>query len=70
MSNGSGATRGDRRQNARKARLRALVPVGNAMAGVDLAERNQTLAVVSAETHYAIASDASAEIAAHATVSR
>ena len=27
MSKGSGITRGDRRRNARKARLRALVPV-------------------------------------------
>ena len=45
MGQGSGITRGDRRQNARKERLRALVPAGNAVAGVDLGERKQALVV-------------------------
>jgi transposase len=44
--NGSGLTRGDRRRNARKAGLRALVPAVNAIAGVDLGEKKQALAVV------------------------
>jgi len=33
MGKGSGITRGDRRRNAKKARLRALVPEENAVAG-------------------------------------
>ena len=45
MSKGSGITRGDRRRNARKARLRALVPHENAVAGLDLGEKKQALAV-------------------------
>ena len=45
MSKGSGITRGDRRRNARKARLRALVPHENAVAGLDLGEKRQALAV-------------------------
>ena len=49
MSEGSGITRGDRRRNARKARLRALVPAGNAVAGVDLGERKQALVVTGAD---------------------
>ena len=32
MGQGSGVTRGDLRRNAQKARLRALVPAGNAVA--------------------------------------
>jgi len=43
---GSGLTRGDRRRNARKAGLRALVPAVNAVAGLDLGEKRQALAVV------------------------
>jgi transposase len=43
---GSGLTRGDRRRNARKAALRALVPAVNAVAGLDLGENRQALAVV------------------------
>ena len=49
MDEGSGVTRGDRRRNARKARLRALVPAGNAVAGVDLGERKQALVVTGAD---------------------
>jgi transposase len=45
MSKGSGLTRGDVRRNARKAALRALVPVSNAVVGVDLGEHKQALAV-------------------------
>ena len=45
MGKGSGITRGDRRRNARKARLRALVPQGYAVLGVDLGEKRQALAV-------------------------
>jgi hypothetical protein len=40
MSNGSGVSRGDRNRNARLERLRALVPVTNAIAVMDLATRN------------------------------
>ena len=49
MSKGSGITRGDRRRNARKARLRALVPHENAVAGLDLGEKRQALAVTGAD---------------------
>ena len=45
MSKGSGVTRGDRRGNERRARLRAMVPVGGAVAGLDLGERKQALVV-------------------------
>ena len=38
MSKGSGITRGGRRRNATKARLRALVPRQDAVAGLDLGE--------------------------------
>ena len=38
MGNGSGVSRGDRNRNARLARLRALVPVTNAIVGIDLAD--------------------------------
>jgi transposase len=37
MGNGSGVSRGDRNRNARLGRLRALVPVTNAIVGIDLA---------------------------------
>jgi transposase len=47
--NGSGITRGDRRRNERKARLRALVPVSSAVVGVDLGEKKQALAVTGAD---------------------
>jgi transposase len=49
MSKGSGVTRGDRRRNAKKARLRALVPHENAVAGLDLGEKKQALAVTGAD---------------------
>jgi transposase len=42
---GSGLTRGDLRRNERLARLRELVPAGNAVAGLDLGEKVQALAV-------------------------
>jgi transposase len=47
MSKGraDGVTRGDLRRNARKARLRAMVPAGNAVAGLDLGEKKQALVV-------------------------
>jgi transposase len=45
MGKGSGITRGDRRRNAKKARLRVLVPRQNAVAGLDLGEKRQALAV-------------------------
>jgi transposase len=43
---GSGLTRGDLRRNARVERLRAMVPVTNAVLGVDLGEKKQALALV------------------------
>lgn len=49
MSKGSGITRGDRRRNERKARLRALVPQDYAVAGLDLGEKGQALAVTGAD---------------------
>jgi transposase len=45
VSKGSGLTRGDVRRNARKAALRALVPARNAVAGIDLGDKKQALAV-------------------------
>lgn len=41
MGNGSGLSRGDRNRNARLARLRELVPHGNAIVGIDLADDKQ-----------------------------
>jgi len=46
MSKGSGTTRGDRRRNARRERLRQLLPRDGAVIGIDLAEDKQALAVV------------------------
>ena len=49
MSKGSGSsgmTRGDRRRNARRERLRGLLPRDGAVIGIDLAEDKQALAVV------------------------
>ena len=40
---GSGLSRGDKRRNARLARLRELVPAGNAILGIDLADQKQVL---------------------------
>jgi transposase len=45
MGNGSGLSRGDRNRNARLERLRALVPVTNAIAGIDLADAKQMVVV-------------------------
>jgi transposase len=45
MGNGSGVSRGDRNRNARLERLRQLVPVTNAIAGIDLAGVKQMVVV-------------------------
>src|SRR5450631_985112 len=45
MSNGSGVSRGDRNRNARLSRLRGLVPVCNAIVGIDLADNKQMVVV-------------------------
>ena len=39
-------TRGDRRRNARRERLRGLLPRDGAVIGIDLAEDKQALAVI------------------------
>ena len=46
MSKGSGLSRSERRRNARKERLRALVPRDGAVIGIDLGEEKQALALV------------------------
>jgi transposase len=45
-SGGSGMTRGDQRRNARRERLRGLLPRDGAVIGIDLAEDKQALAVI------------------------
>jgi transposase len=45
MGNASGVSRGDRNRNARLARLRALVPLDNAIVGLDLADNKQVVVV-------------------------
>ena len=45
MNNGSGVSRGDRNRNARLSRLRRAVPVGNAIVGIDVADRKQMVVV-------------------------
>ena len=45
-SGGNGMTRGDRRRNARRERLRGLLPRDGAVIGIDLAEDKQALAVI------------------------
>jgi hypothetical protein len=45
MSDRSGLSRGDRNRNARLARLRQLLPPGNAIVGIDLADDNQAAVV-------------------------
>ena len=45
MTNGNGVSRGDRNRNARLARLRELVPLENAIVGIDLADRKQMVVV-------------------------
>ncbi len=46
MSKGSGTTRGDRRRNARRERLRGMLPRDGAVIGIDLAEDKQAIAVI------------------------
>jgi transposase len=45
MGNGSGVSRGDRNRNARLGRLRVLVPITNAIVGIDLADSKQMVVV-------------------------
>ena len=45
MSNGNGVSRGDRNRNARLTRSRVLVPVTNAVVGIDLADGKQMVVV-------------------------
>ena len=45
MAHGSGVSRGDRNRNATLARLRQLVPVTNAIVGIDLADKKQMVVV-------------------------
>ena len=45
MGNGNGVSRGDRNRNARLDRLRVLVPVSNAIVGIDLADGKQMVVV-------------------------
>jgi transposase len=45
MGNGSGVSRDDRNRNEKLARLRALVPVSNAIVGIDLADNKQMVVV-------------------------
>jgi transposase len=46
VGKGSGMTRGDRRRNARRGRLRGLLPRGGAVIGIDLGDEKQAIAVV------------------------
>jgi hypothetical protein len=43
MGHASGISRGDRNRNVRLARLRAMVPVDNAIVGIDLADTKQVV---------------------------
>jgi transposase len=45
VSDRSGLSRGDRNRNARLARLRELVPLSNAIVGIDLADDTQAAVV-------------------------
>jgi transposase len=45
VGNGSGVSRGDRNRNARLDRLRVLVPVSNAIVGIDLADAKQMVVI-------------------------
>src|SRR3954447_21790080 len=45
MNNRNGVSRGDRNRNARLVRLRELVPVMNAIVGIDLADKKQMVVV-------------------------
>lgn len=42
----SGMTRGDRKRNARRARLRGVLPRDGAVIGIDLADVKQAIAVI------------------------
>jgi len=46
VGKGSGTTRGDQKRNARRERLRGLLPRDGTVIGIDLAEDKQALAVV------------------------
>ena len=46
MSKGSGVSRSDRRRNARRERLRGLLPRDGAVVGIDLGDVKQALCVV------------------------
>lgn len=45
VAGASGISRGDRNRNARLDRLRAAVPMGNAIVGIDLADQKQMVVV-------------------------
>lgn len=45
MNHGNGVSRGDRNRNARLSKLRAAVPLTNAIVGIDLADRKQMVVV-------------------------
>jgi transposase len=45
VTKGSGLSRGDKRRNAKLAELRLLVPVDNAILGIDLADKKQVVVV-------------------------
>lgn len=45
MNHGNGVSRGDRNRNSRLSKLRAAVPMTNAIVGIDLAERKQMVVV-------------------------
>ena len=45
MGKGSGMTRGDRRRNARRERLRGMLPRDGAVIGIDLGDEKQAIAV-------------------------
>jgi transposase len=46
VGKGSGMTRGDRRRNARRERLRGLLPRDGAVIGIDLGDEKQAIAVI------------------------
>ncbi len=46
MGKGSGMTRGDRRRNVRRERLRGLLPRDGVVIGIDLGDEKQAVAVV------------------------
>jgi transposase len=50
VSDRSGVSRGDRKRNARLARVREAVPLGNAIAGIDLADAKQMVVVADHES--------------------